>query len=83
MAGSASAFGDDEGGVLSDINVVPLVDVVLVIFIVFMITVPAMVGSAPIKVDLPETMDAAMAEPSEDLPLHLSLKLERARSCCT
>ena len=61
---------------MSDINVVPLVDVVLVLLIVFMITVPAIVGSAPIKVDLPETTDAAMAG-NEDLPLHLFLKREQ------
>jgi len=75
MAGAQSAYGDEEGA-LSDINVVPLVDVVLVLLIVFMITVPAIVGSAPIKVDLPETTDAAMAG-NETLPLHLYLKREQ------
>lgn len=75
MAGPSSAFGDDEGSTLSDINVVPLVDVVLVLLIVFMITVPAIVGSAPIKVDLPETTEVAMGT-SEDLPLHLFLRRE-------
>jgi biopolymer transport protein ExbD len=76
MAGAQSTYGDDEGA-LSDINVVPLVDVVLVLLIVFMITVPAIVGSAPIKVDLPETSDAAMAG-SETLPLHLYLRREQS-----
>ena len=74
MAGVASSY-DDDGGAISDINVVPLVDVVLVLLIVFMITVPAIVGSAPIKVDLPETTDAAMGT-TEDLPLHLTLRRE-------
>jgi biopolymer transport protein ExbD len=74
MAG-ASAYGDEEA-ILSDINVVPLVDVVLVLLIVFMITVPAIVGSAPIKVDLPETASAAVMGKSEDLPLHLFLRRE-------
>jgi biopolymer transport protein ExbD len=75
MAGGAGAFGDEESGPLSDINVVPLVDVVLVLLIVFMLTVPAIVGSAPIKVDLPETTSIKMAE-AEDLPLHLFLRRE-------
>ena len=75
MAGGASAFADDEAGPISDINVVPLVDVVLVLLIVFMLTVPAIVGSAPIKVDLPETTSIKMAE-AEDLPLHLFLRRE-------
>jgi biopolymer transport protein ExbD len=75
MAGAASTFDDDEVSTLSDINVVPLVDVVLVLLIVFMITVPAIVGSAPIRVDLPETTETAMGT-TEDLPLHLYLKRE-------
>src|SRR5437763_11615420 len=56
-ASAASSFSDEEG-VISDINVTPLVDVVLVLLIVFMITVPAIVASAPVKVDLPETSAA-------------------------
>ena len=69
----AASYSDEEGGTLSDINVVPLVDVVLVLLIVFMITVPAVIGSAPIKVDVPETSSAAMGA-AENLPLHLTLK---------
>jgi biopolymer transport protein ExbD len=74
MAGVESAFGDEDEGSLSNINVVPLVDVVLVLLIVFMITVPAIVGSAPIKVDLPETANVEIMGAVEDLPLHLFLK---------
>src|SRR6478672_1909651 len=72
MAGSASAFGDDDNAPMSDINVTPLVDVVLVLLIVFMITVPAIVGSAPIKLDLPVT--GSVASSSEVLPMAFSLK---------
>ncbi len=53
MAASVSS-GDDGDGTMSDINVTPLVDVVLVLLIVFMITIPAVVGSAPIVINLPE-----------------------------
>lgn len=74
MAASVSS-ADDDGSVMSDINVTPLVDVVLVLLIVFMITVPAIVGSTPIKVDLPNTQSAY--DPSaEQLPLNISLKRE-------
>lgn len=73
MAASAG-FSDDEEGVISDINVTPLVDVVLVLLIVFMITVPAIVGSAPVKVNLPETTSVALA--AEELPLIFSLRRE-------
>jgi biopolymer transport protein ExbD len=73
---AAVSFGDsDDGGTMSDINVTPLVDVVLVLLIVFMITVPAIIGSTPIRVDLPST--AAAFDPSaEQLPLNVSLKHE-------
>jgi biopolymer transport protein ExbD len=58
----SSGFADEDDAVLSDINVTPLVDVTLVLLIVFMITVPAIVGSAPIKVNLPDTGAVAMAQ---------------------
>jgi biopolymer transport protein ExbD len=61
MAGSIpiSSTYEDEAAPLSDINVTPLVDVTLVLLIVFMITVPAIVGTAPVKVELPESTDIA------------------------
>jgi biopolymer transport protein ExbD len=40
------------GGPMADINVTPLVDVMLVLLIIFMVTVPPL--SYPIKVDLPQ-----------------------------
>ena len=70
MAAAASFGDDDDGRVMSDINVTPLVDVVLVLLIVFMITVPAIVGSTPIKVDLPNTLSAYDAS-AEQLPLNI------------
>lgn len=73
MAASVSSgFGDDDDGVMSDINVTPLVDVVLVLLIVFMITVPAIVGSAPIKVNLPES--GAVAPASDLAPMTISVQ---------
>ena len=49
------------------------VDVTLVLLIVFMITVPVIVGSARVKVDVPETTSVE-AEPRNRLPLMFSLK---------
>jgi biopolymer transport protein TolR len=66
--------GEDD--VVSDINIVPLVDVILVLLIVFMITMPTIVGSAPIKVDLPETEAAAIK--GESLPLRFALRREQS-----
>jgi len=64
------------GAVMGDINVTPLVDVVLVLLIVFMITVPAIVASAPVKVNLPQTSSFG----GEDLQLPLSIYLKRQPS---
>jgi biopolymer transport protein ExbD len=66
MAGiSTSSAYEDEAAPLSEINVTPLVDVTLVLLIVFMITVPAIVGTAPVKVELPEsTAIAPETEPA-------------------
>lgn len=78
MAANISAgYGDEDDGALSGINVTPLVDVTLVLLIVFMITVPAIVGTARVNVDLPET-SAVKAEPSEQMPLIFALKRNEA-----
>jgi biopolymer transport protein TolR len=75
MAGGiSSGYSDDADGSLSDINVTPLVDVTLVLLIVFMITVPAIVGSARVKINVPETT-AVKAEASEQIALIFSLKI--------
>ena len=49
MAYSSNSSG---GGPMADINVTPLVDVMLVLLIIFMITAPLM--SHKVKVDLPQ-----------------------------
>src|SRR3954470_8708399 len=72
----SSGFSDEDDAVMSDINVTPLVDVTLVLLIVFMITVPAIVGSAPIKGNLPDTGAVAMAD--EWPPLTVSVKRDDA-----
>ena len=41
MAGGSSAFVDEDDALITEINVTPLVDVVLVLLIVLMITMPA------------------------------------------
>jgi biopolymer transport protein ExbD len=67
-----SSYADESDGAMSDINVTPLVDVVLVLLIVFMITVPALDNSARVKVNLPET--TAVAADPEVLPFVFSLE---------
>lgn len=57
---------------ITDINVTPLVDVMLVLLIIFMITSPLLV--AGIKVDLPETSAAPISGKDEPLAITLDDK---------
>ncbi|MDD1620219.1 MAG: biopolymer transporter ExbD [Methylococcaceae bacterium] len=52
---------EDEGGELSEINVTPLVDVMLVLLIVFIVTAPLLTQA--VKVKLPKT---EQTEPAPD-----------------
>lgn len=57
---------------LSEINVTPLVDVMLVLLIVFMISAPLLTVGVPLE--LPKTEAGAMAEPAE--PLNVSIQAD-------
>src|SRR5947208_16792208 len=59
------AEGEDEA--MSDINVVPLTDVMLVLLIIFLITVPVIKQSVPIK------LPAVRYEPTTTKPENVSL----------
>lgn len=58
------AFKTNKKGPVADINVTPLVDVMLVLLVIFMITAPLMLNG--IKLDLPKT--------KESNPINLSTK---------
>lgn len=60
MAGKLS--GDDDEPV-TDINIVPLVDVALVVLIIFMVTATYIVAPS-IKVNLPDSVSAENVEPT-------------------
>jgi len=57
---------------MSEINVTPFVDVMLVLLIVFMVTAPLLTVGVP--VDLPQTQAAPINEPKE--PLVISINSE-------
>ncbi len=57
---------------MSDINVTPMVDVMLVLLVVFMITAPLL--TVGVQVDLPETR--AKVVPGEDEPLAITVDAE-------
>ena len=55
---------NDRPGALSEINVTPLVDVMLVLLVVFMITAPMM--SQRIDIDIPQTAEVPSSAISKD-----------------
>jgi biopolymer transport protein ExbD len=61
MAGKAS--GGDDSDVISDINVTPLVDIMLCLLVIFMVTTSYVVADS-LKVDLPEASTGDATEPS-------------------
>ena len=74
MAGGASLYDDDDsgGGQIVDINVTPLVDIVLVLLIIFMVTAKLIVGRA-IAVESPKAVSG------EQVQTTLALTIDRQR----
>ena len=67
------AFGgglNDQEDVMSEINVTPLVDVMLVLLVIFMLTVPVLTHS--VKVDLPKTQKVNTAVDPKTISVSVS-----------
>ena len=62
----AFSSGNDSGGPMAEINVTPLVDVMLVLLIIFMITTPLM--NHKVKVQLPVAVVEQKEEKKPQLP---------------
>ena len=60
-------------GPMADINVTPLVDVMLVLLIIFMVTMP--IQSYPIKIDLPQKSQTPPPE-DKDPPEPIKLRID-------
>ena len=71
--GLSSGGGRRRGGrsraPMADINVTPLVDVMLVLLIIFMVAAPLMKAAVPI--DLPQSRAKAMSEESHEITITL------------
>lgn len=63
---------DDEGSVMSEINVTPLVDVMLVLLIIFIVTAPLALSVVPVK--LPKAGLDEMGKPVDPLVLSVDLQ---------
>jgi biopolymer transport protein ExbD len=60
---------DDDDGVMSEINMTPQVDVMLVLLIIFLVTVPVM--QHVVKIDLPHTS----SQPEDVKPAHVDVSI--------
>ena len=67
----ASMDGNDDSEPLAEINMVPLIDVMLVLLIIFMVTAPLLTHA--VKVDLPKAASTA----SETRPESVELSIDR------
>ena len=64
-----SMFSDSDDDMLSDINMTPLIDVMLVLLIVFMVTLP--VVNHAVKLELPR----ATSQPDDLQPAHIDISI--------
>ena len=62
--------GEDRYQPLAEINVTPMVDVMLVLLVIFMVTAPLLTVGVPL--DLPKTKAAAITEPKPPVILSLN-----------
>ncbi len=70
----AFKFKNSERDPISEINVTPFVDVMLVLLIIFMVTAPLL--TVGVQVDLPETSADTLPEENEPLTLTINAKGE-------
>ncbi len=65
MGMSVGSDGDEEDAVISDINTTPLVDIMLVLLIIFLITVPAITQT--VALDLPKEKNIVTVTKPENI----------------
>jgi biopolymer transport protein TolR len=68
--GGGADSGDDSYRPIAEINITPMVDVMLVLLIIFMITAPLLVAGVP--VELPNTSAARISQPKKPMIVSLA-----------
>ncbi len=71
----AMDLGSAKGSVRGDINVTPLIDVVLVLLIIFMVLTPAMLKH--VRVAVPEKSSDSTPAPAEEVPIVVEYTAKR------
>jgi biopolymer transport protein ExbD len=71
MAMSVGSGSSDEPGVMAAINTTPLVDVMLVLLIIFLITIPVI--NKTVKVDLPKAVNI----PTQTKPENITVAVDK------
>ena len=66
--------GEDRYAPLAEINVTPMVDVMLVLLVIFMVTAPLL--SVGVPLDLPKSRAAALTEPKKPVVISLNREAE-------
>ena len=65
-------YGDSQQQSIVDMNVTPMIDVMFVLLVLFLVSIPLMVPQT-MGVDLPDTKQHNAAAPEEDPPYRLAL----------
>ncbi|WP_417471885.1 ExbD/TolR family protein [Luteimonas mephitis] len=66
---------NSDGGAMSDMNIIPLADVMLVLLVIFMMTAP--IPSYPIDIDLPQRSLTPPVNP-QDPPEPIRLRIDQS-----
>ncbi|HEY4751304.1 MAG TPA: biopolymer transporter ExbD [Steroidobacteraceae bacterium] len=66
------SVGEEPGGAIASINTTPLVDVMLVLLIIFLITIPVI--NKTVKVDLPKAVNI----PTQTKPENITIAVDKA-----
>jgi biopolymer transport protein ExbD len=72
MAMSVGTGGEEEGSAISEINTTPLVDIMLVLLIIFLITVPVVRDMA--RVEIPKAVNI----PTQTKPENITISVDRS-----
>jgi len=72
MAMSVGTGGEEEGSAISEINTTPLVDIMLVLLIIFLITVPVVRDMA--RVEIPKAVNI----PTQTKPENITISVDKS-----